>query len=86
MEETLTLGLNSDLPKNVAGTLSGTADSESFGPFPRIPKPQTNTSPSSTEAKNTKQHQFVPLHNSCVAGTIQQLCIQILKPIKHSEL
>lgn len=51
MDETFTLGLNSDLPKNVAGTLSGTADSESFGPFPRIPKPQTNTSPSSTEIK-----------------------------------
>lgn len=50
IDETFTVELNSDLPNNVAGILSGIADSERFGPFPRIPKPQTNTSPSSTES------------------------------------
>ncbi len=90
MDETFTVGLNFDLPKNVSGTLSGIADSESFGPFPRIPKPQTNTSPSSseigfcqrfvTQALQRKDHsnkQFM-FFNSCIAGsTIMHLNIKI---------
>ncbi len=86
MDETFTVGLNFDLPKNVAGTLSGIADSERFGPFPRIPKPQTNTSPSSSEIcytsiakkrKDNSNKQFM-FFNSCIAGsTIMHLNIKI---------
>lgn len=76
MDETFTVGLNSDLPKNVAGTLSGIADSESFGPFPRIPKPQTNTSPSSTEIGL-----FNLIHKHCKEKIIQRsnLCFSTVK-------
>lgn len=42
---TATEGLNSDRPNSVDGIISGVDDSESLGPFPRIPYPQTNTSP-----------------------------------------
>lgn len=40
-------GLNSERPNSVGGILSGVDDSDSLGPFPRMPYPQTNTSPSS---------------------------------------
>lgn len=52
---TATDGLNSDFPNSEEGIISGVDDSDSFGPFPRMPKPHTNTSPLS-EKKKMKRH------------------------------
>lgn len=60
---TATEGLNSDRPNSVDGIISGVDDSDSLGPFPRIPYPQTNTSPLSdrqTVAFSFQMLKFMP--------------------------
>ncbi len=89
MDETFTVGLNFDLPKNVAGTLSGIADSESSGLFPGFQNPkQTPLRPlqrlglseicyTSIAKKRYSNKQFM-FFNSCIAGsTIMHLNIKI---------
>lgn len=51
---TATDGLNSVSPNSVEGIFSGTEDSDKFGPFPRMPYPQTNTSPFSEKDADTQ--------------------------------
>lgn len=76
MWATFTVGLNSDFPKSVAGTLSGISDSARLGPFPRIPYPHTNTSPCSAN-----KHLLC-----CLTAWQQPLFIPFLHQIQLCEL
>lgn len=51
---THTVGLKSVRPNSVGGIISGVDDSDSLGPFPRIPYPQTKTSPLSDAQREEK--------------------------------